>query len=74
MVRNGSGPVILTLDVGTSSIRSLAFSESGGILASPWFWVVVGALVVGGAVAGIVWATRDVQPVVGSPMVMALSR
>jgi len=50
-------------------------SDDGGILASPWFWIVTGVIVLGaaGAVTAVV-LTTETQPVVGSPMIMALTR
>jgi hypothetical protein len=35
--------------------------ESGGILSSPIFWVVVGVVVIGGATAGVLVATSGEQ-------------
>jgi hypothetical protein len=57
-VDQGGLPVASKGDA-ANPLRIAVPNEGGGVLTSPWFWVPVGAAVVGGVIAGIVLGTRS---------------
>jgi hypothetical protein len=57
-VDKGGLPLASKGDAATP-LRIAVPNEGGGVLSSPWFWVPVGAAVVGGVIAGIVLGTRS---------------
>lgn len=64
----GGLPIASRGDAATP-LRIAVPEPKGGVLSSPWFWVPVGVLVVGGAVATTLFLTRGATPSSGTSTV-----